>query len=92
MPEPNSVCISWHLIYVSGVLHKSLPSVCVYVYIPSFARQWLNKHVPAATSTRNNSKIVGRFVFYAVRVFNLRGPFLGITQFELPERQLHRLA
>jgi hypothetical protein len=33
-----------------------------------FARQRLGKHVPVAINTRKNRRIVGRVVFYAVRV------------------------
>jgi hypothetical protein len=32
------------------------------------ARQRLGNHVPEATNTRNNRTIVGRVIFYAVRV------------------------
>jgi hypothetical protein len=60
--------------HLSGVLHKSLPSVCVSLCVsvllllgkgsvkcipPFVARQLLGKHVPAAKSTRNNNRIVG---------------------------------
>jgi hypothetical protein len=66
------------------VLYKSLPSVCVSVcvsllslqgniplkFIPPFgARQRLGKHFPAATNTRNR-RIVGRVIFYSVRVIS----------------------
>jgi hypothetical protein len=51
------------------MLHKSLPSACVCICIPSIvARQRFGKHVHAATNTSNNRRTVGRFVFYAVRV------------------------
>jgi hypothetical protein len=55
----------------NGVQHKSLPSVCVSVSLLSFlgkgsvnciffvTRQRLGKHVPAATNTRYNRRIVG---------------------------------
>jgi hypothetical protein len=33
----------------------------------SLARQRLGKHVPAAKNTRDNRKIVGRVIFYAIR-------------------------
>jgi hypothetical protein len=71
--------------HLNGVPHKPLPSVCVSACesflslqgngsvkgIPSFgARQRLGKHVSTAMNTRNNRKlIVGRVIFYAVRVF-----------------------
>jgi hypothetical protein len=69
--------------HLSGVLHKSLPSVyvsaCVSLLlllgndsvkcIPPFgARQRLGKHVPTATNTSNDKRTVGRFIFYMVRV------------------------
>jgi hypothetical protein len=39
--------------------------------IPPFgARQRLGQHVPAATNTRYNIRIVGRVIFYAVRVLS----------------------
>jgi hypothetical protein len=71
--------------HLSGVLHKSLPSVCVSVCVsllllqgsgsvkcipPYDARKRLGKHVPAATNTRNNRRIVGCVISYAVRVLS----------------------
>jgi hypothetical protein len=41
-------------------------SVCVLLLI--VARQRLGKHVPAATNTRNNRRIVGEVVFWAAPV------------------------
>jgi hypothetical protein len=39
--------------------------------IPPFgAGQGLGKHVPATTNIRNNRRIVGRVIFYAVRVLS----------------------
>jgi hypothetical protein len=51
-------------------INPSHQSVGFPVYPPIVTRQWLGKHVPAATNTRthNNRRIVGRVVFYAVRV------------------------
>jgi hypothetical protein len=56
---------------LNGVLHKSLPSVCVSLpllqgngsvkYSPqSGSRQRLGKHIPATTNTHSNRRIVGR--------------------------------
>jgi hypothetical protein len=46
-----------------------LLSVCPYVYPRIVARQRLGKHVPAETNySRIKGIIVGRVVFYAVRV------------------------
>jgi hypothetical protein len=71
----NFVCISWHLSPSQWHTYKSLPSVCVYVCVsllpllgkgsikcisPFIARYWLSKHVPAATNTCNNRRIVGQ--------------------------------
>jgi hypothetical protein len=68
----------------NGVLHKSLPSVCVSACVfllslqgkdlvkcilPFIARQRLGEHVPTATNTRNNRRIVGR-VYLWVRLGN----------------------
>jgi hypothetical protein len=47
--------------HLSGVLHKSLPSVCVFMYM-------LPAYFLAATNIRNNRRIVGCVVFSAVRV------------------------
>jgi hypothetical protein len=49
-------------------INPSHQSVSVYVSRPILARQRLGKHVPAATNTRNNRRIVAWVVFYAVRV------------------------
>jgi hypothetical protein len=38
------------------------------VYPPIVGRQRLGKHVSAATNTGNSRRIVGRVIFYAVRV------------------------
>jgi hypothetical protein len=69
--------------HLNDVLHKSIPSVLVSMclslpslqgnlsvkFIPPFgARQRLCWHVPAATNIRNKGRIVGHFIFYAVRV------------------------
>jgi hypothetical protein len=69
--------------HLNGGLHKSLPSVCMSICMSllsllgngsvkcvphNVARQRLGKHVPAATNTRDNRRIVGRVIFYAVRV------------------------
>jgi hypothetical protein len=57
--------------HLNGKPHKSLPSVCVPVFVfPIVARQRLGKHVPAATNSRNNRRIVGRFDFYMTRVLS----------------------
>jgi hypothetical protein len=67
--------------HLNGVLHKSLPSVCVSVCVsllslqvhcsvkcvpPFGARQQLGKHFLAATNTRNNRRIVGQVILCAV--------------------------
>jgi hypothetical protein len=45
---------------LNGVFHKYLPSVCVSMYIASFfVRQVLGKHVPVATNTLINRRILG---------------------------------
>jgi hypothetical protein len=68
-----------------GVLHTSLSSVCVSVYVsllslqgngsikhilPFGARQWFGKHIPVAKNTRYNRRIIGSVIFYAVRVLS----------------------
>jgi hypothetical protein len=66
----NLVYISWHLSPSQWHPYKSLPaifvSLCESPHI--VARQLLGEHVPAATNNSNNRIIVGRVVFYAVRV------------------------
>jgi hypothetical protein len=56
---------------------------CIYI-LPTIARQRLDKHVPAATSTCNN-RIAGRVVLYAVRVISISstGNFLLLLSFQL---------
>jgi hypothetical protein len=36
--------------------------------LPIVARQWRGKYIPAATNTRNNTRIVEHGIFFAVRV------------------------
>jgi hypothetical protein len=95
-PPPNQLLNAWtnlyetfyvyhgNLVHLDGVLHKSLPSVCVSVcatllslqsngsvkYIPHLgSRQRIGKQVPKAMNTRIN-RIAGRVIFYAVRVLS----------------------
>jgi hypothetical protein len=73
--------------HLNGVLHKSLPSVCVSVCVafpsllgkvsvncipPFISRQRIGKHVPVATNTRSNRIIAGRVIFYAVRILSMK--------------------
>jgi hypothetical protein len=68
--------------HLNCVLHKSLPPVCVSGCVsllsllgkgsvkcipPFIARQRLDKHIPAATNTRNSRRTVRRVIFCAVR-------------------------
>jgi hypothetical protein len=55
-------------IWTAYFLNPSHQSVCLYVYFPVVSRQRLCKHVPAATNTRNNRRIVGPVVFGVVLV------------------------
>jgi hypothetical protein len=55
--------------HLSGRLHKSLPSVCSAVYLtPRRCLSVALKHNIGNEYTSNNRRIVGRVVFYAVRV------------------------
>jgi hypothetical protein len=68
----TSLYETWNLYHgtwahLNSVRHYSLPSVCVSVYSRIIATQRLGKHVPAATNTRNNSRIV-ELVFFMVHV------------------------
>jgi hypothetical protein len=68
----NLVCISWQL-SPSQLLTSKIPPITLCVYMcspPIIARQRLCKHVPATTNTRSNRKIVGRIIFYAIRVLS----------------------
>jgi hypothetical protein len=61
----NLVYISWHLSAFQRLIHKSHPPACVSVFVsPNVARRRLDKHVPAATNTRSNRRIVVRVVFF----------------------------
>jgi hypothetical protein len=69
MPDPIFMKLGMYimapeLVSTAYFINPSHESVCLYP--PNVARQWLGKHVPAAT--RNNRKNIGGVVFYAVRV------------------------
>jgi hypothetical protein len=79
----NLVCLSWHLSSSNSILHKYLPSVCVFVCvsllplldkgsvqrIPLFiARQRLSKHVTMEMNISKNIKNVGRIILHMVCV------------------------
>jgi hypothetical protein len=64
-------------------INPSHQSVCLYVYPSSVCKTTTSsnislfrcyvlarKHVPAATNTRNNNRIVRRFILYAIRVLS----------------------
>jgi hypothetical protein len=55
------VCVSLLSLLGNGSI-KCIP--------PNVARQRLGNHVTAATNTCNNRQIVGRIIFYAVRVIS----------------------
>jgi hypothetical protein len=98
-------------LHLNDVHHKSLPLVCVSVcvsllslkgngsvkYFPPFgARQRLGKHVPAATNTRWNRRIIERVIFYTARVLSKDSlwvclciplPLLGKTSVKTFSRQ-----
>jgi hypothetical protein len=79
--------------HLNGVLHKSFPSVCVSVCVsllslqgncsvkcilPFGARKRLGKHVSAAANTSNNRRIVGRVIFYVIRVLPKKSVGLSV--------------
>jgi hypothetical protein len=68
-PEPISTAYfinpSHQSVYPPIVARQRIRKMC-----PSRARQRLDKHVPATTNTRNNRRIVGRFIFFAVRILS----------------------
>jgi hypothetical protein len=49
-------------------INPSHQSMCLFVYPTIFARQRLRKHVPAATNTRNNRRIIRGVVLYWIRI------------------------
>jgi hypothetical protein len=68
----NLVCISWHL-SPSQLRTSWMPpiSLCVCICVPhTVARSRLGKHVPTKMNTSNNSRIVGRVIFRAVRALS----------------------
>jgi hypothetical protein len=86
--------------HLNGVLHKSLPLVCVSVcasllwflgkgsalYIPPFiARQLVGKHVPAAMNTHSSRRIVRRVCMLVCLYIPL--PLLGNTSIKTFPRQ-----
>jgi hypothetical protein len=71
MPEPVFMKLDMYItppepISTGFFINASHQSVCLYVYPPIVGRQWLGKHVTAATNTRNHRRSVGRVVFYLV--------------------------
>jgi hypothetical protein len=75
MPEPNLMKpgILVHImapepISTAYFINLSHQFVCSYVHAHLAARQQPDKKVTAGTNTRNNRSIVGRVIFYAVRV------------------------
>jgi hypothetical protein len=59
-----------------------LQSVCVSMCIPStVVRQLLDEHVPAATNTRNNRRILGHVIFYAVRVLSEESLWVSLSSY-----------
>jgi hypothetical protein len=50
-------------------INPSTQSLCPYVYEYTFivARKLLGKHVPAATNTHNDTRIIWGVLFYAIR-------------------------
>jgi hypothetical protein len=78
--------------HLSGVLRKSLPSVCVTVclsllslpskgsadcILPSIVRQRLDEHVLPSTNTHNNRTIVGRVCVCLARTLPLQRRIVG---------------
>jgi hypothetical protein len=60
-PSSLSICLSLLSLQDNGSVN------CISRF---GTRQRPGKHVPAATNTRNNRRIVGRVIFYAVRVLS----------------------
>jgi hypothetical protein len=49
-------------------INPSNKSVCLYLHLYFVARQRLGKYVTEVTNTRNERRIVGKAIFYAVVV------------------------
>jgi hypothetical protein len=60
-------------------INPSHQPVCLHVYPPSVARQRIDKHGPSAKNTRNNRRIVGRIVFYAVHAVSKESLCVGVS-------------
>jgi hypothetical protein len=61
---------AWYIYHGTSTAYVTITShnsVCLYVYPSVVAKQRLSKNFTTAMNTRNN-KIIGRVVFYAVRV------------------------
>jgi hypothetical protein len=81
MLSPCCLCVSpgiempdtWYVRHATwdncnGILHKSLPSVCVFVSL--LGNGSVKKRYRRNEYTRHNRRIVGRIVFYAVSVMS----------------------
>jgi hypothetical protein len=53
-------------VHLNGILHKSLPRLCLYVYPPIVARQRLGKNVTAATNTHATIELLDAFYMRSV--------------------------
>jgi hypothetical protein len=77
----TSIYETWYLCHGFSTAHFINPShqfVCIYVYV---ARQRLSKNVTAAVNTQARiEEIVGRVVFYAVRVVSKESRRLGLPR------------
>jgi hypothetical protein len=59
-------------------INPSHQSVCLYVYPPIIARQRHSKHVPAATNTRNDRRIVGLVILYNARALSKESLWVSV--------------
>jgi hypothetical protein len=85
MPEPVFMKLGMYeyimapeSISTAYFINPSHQCVFLHVYPPIVARQWLDKHVPAAMNTHNKSRIVERVVFYTVRVVSKESLLVGL--------------
>jgi hypothetical protein len=72
MPEQIFIKLAVYLmahepISMAYFMNHSHQSVCLYVYPLVVARQRFGKNFSTATNIRNNRKIVGSVIFYAIR-------------------------
>jgi hypothetical protein len=101
MPQPISMKLGIYIMAPQSIsaAYLFLPSACVSVYVslisllgrvkympPSIARQWLAKHFPAASNILNNRRMIGRVIFYEVRVLSTDSVWIRVSAYRWWQR------